>query len=67
MFEQTEIDFIREIISAEDVVKYSKRTLKQLYAIYDKYNGIKTNDCFCSLTIRKIYFKSFIEWYEKNT
>ena len=67
MFEQAEIEYINEIIASDDVVKYSKRTLKALYVIYDKHNETKTTDCFCSLTVRKIYFKSFVEWYEKNT
>ena len=67
MFEQAEIEYINEIITSSEVSKYAKSTLKGLYNIYDKYTGKKTTECFCSLTVRKIWYKGFIEWYESNT
>ena len=67
MFEQAEIDYINGIITSSDASKYAKSTLNKLYKIYDKHTGTRTKDCFCSLTVRKIYFKKFIEWYEANT
>lgn len=67
MFEQTEINYIREVAEASDASKYAKSTLKRLYAIYDAHTGTKTKDCFCSLTVRKIYFKRIMEWYEANS
>lgn len=67
MLEQVEIDYINEVIASEDVVKYSKRTLKSLYVIHDKYTDKKTTECFCSLTVRKIWYKAFMEWYESNS
>lgn len=67
MFDQAEITYITEIIASSNASKYAKVTLKRLYRIYDKYTGEKTDDCFCASTVRKIYFKKFIEWYESNT
>ena len=67
MFEQAEIEYITEIIASSDASKYAKRTLKALYRIYDKYTGEKTDECFCASTVRKIYYKQFMEWYENNT
>jgi hypothetical protein len=67
MFEQAEINYIREIAEASNATKYAKATLKRLYAIYDAHTGEKTKDCFCSLTVRKIYYKRIMEWYESNS
>jgi preprotein translocase subunit SecA len=67
MFEQAEIEYINEIAASSDASKYAKTTLKALYRIYDKYTGNKTTNCFCSSTVRKIYYKDFINWYESNT
>lgn len=67
MLEQAELTYINSIINSSDAAKWCKKTLKHLYAIYDKYNDTKTKECFCSLTRRKIYYKSFMEWYEKST
>jgi len=67
MFEQAEIDYINEIITSSDASKYAKSTLSRLYKIYDKHTHNKTRECFCSLTVRKIYYKKFTEWYEANS
>lgn len=67
MFEQAEIEYITEIIGSSNASKYAKVTLKRLYRIYDKYTGDETDDCFCASTVRKIYFKKFMEWYESNS
>lgn len=67
MFEQAEIDYVAEIIESSDASKYAERTLQALYRIYDKQTGENTSNCFCSLTVRKIYYKCFMEWYEKNS
>ena len=67
MFDQAEIEYINEIAASSDASKYAKRTLKALYRIYDEHTGEKTDDCFCASTVRKIYYKDFINWYESNT
>jgi hypothetical protein len=67
MFEQDEIEYITEIIGSSNASKYAKVTLKRLYRIYDKYTEEKTDDCFCASTVRKIYYKKFMEWYESNS
>ena len=67
MFSEAQVKYINEIITSSDASKYAKSTLKRLYVIYDANTGEKTKDCFCSLTVRKIYFKKFMEWYEANT
>jgi hypothetical protein len=67
MFSEAQVTYITEIIGSSDASKYAKRTLKALYRIYDEHTGEKTDDCFCASTVRKIYFKKFMEWYESNT
>lgn len=67
MFSEAQVTYITEIIGSSNASKYAKVTLKRLYQIYDEHTGGITNDCFCALTVRKIYFKKFIEWYESNS
>jgi hypothetical protein len=67
MFSEAQVKYINEIVRSTDASKYAKITLKALYKIYDEHTGEKTTDCFCARTVRKIYYKQFIEWYEANT
>lgn len=67
MFSEIEINYIREVAESSNATKYAKGTLKRLYVIYDANTGEKTKDCFCSLTVRKIYHKKFMEWYEAHS
>lgn len=67
MFSEAQVTYINEIITSSDASKYAKITLKALYKIYDEHTGVKTTDCFCALTVRKIYHKKFMEWYEAHS
>ena len=67
MFSEAEVKYINQIVTSSDASKYAKITLISLYKIYDKHTGEITTDCFCARTVRKIYYKQFIEWYEANT
>ena len=43
-----------------------KKTVIKARDIYNKYSGDKINYCMCSSVQRKIYAKTFIDWYEAN-
>lgn len=67
MFSEAQVKYINEIITSSDASKYAKVTLKRLYQIYDEHTGGITTDCFCARTVRKIYYKQFMEWYEAHS
>ncbi len=38
----------------------------QLYKIRVKYDGPQPRECFCASVRRKVWYKDFMNWYEKS-
>jgi len=52
-------------ISEQHRGHYTKFSLKTIYAIYDKYNGIEARkDCFCSALYREKMAIEYYQWYD---
>lgn len=45
----------------------SKKALKSIYDIYNKYNDPKITDCWCSSLTRKLRAAEFYQWYDAQT
>ena len=67
MFEQAELQVIQDILSAQDVIKYSKVSLNKLKKIKELKTKKKDSECFCSNVRRRVWFKDFVTWFESNS
>jgi len=43
-----------------------KKTVLKARDIYNKYSGERVDYCMCTEVRRRIYAKTFIEWYESQ-
>jgi hypothetical protein len=66
MLEQTDIQLIESIINLPESEIMTKRSLNQLKQIKVAHTGIIDKECFCSTVRRKVWYKDFLSWYEKN-
>jgi hypothetical protein len=44
----------------------TKRSLSQLKMVKVAHTGVIDKECFCSTVRRKVWYKDFLSWYEKN-
>lgn len=66
MLKQTDIQLIESIIALPEASIMTKRSLGQLKMIKVAYTGVMDKECFCSTVRRKVWYKDFLSWYEKN-
>jgi hypothetical protein len=66
MLEQTDIQLIESIINLPESEIMTKRSLNQLKQIKVAQTKVIDKECFCSTVRRKVWYKDFLSWYEKN-
>jgi len=66
MLEQTDIQLVNSIISLPEEQIMTKRSLIQLQKVKSTATGVRDKECFCSNVRRKVWYKDFLSWYEKN-
>ena len=66
MLEQTDIQLVESIINLPESEIMTKRSLNQLKQIKVAKTKVIDKECFCSTVRRKVWYKDFLSWYEKN-
>jgi hypothetical protein len=64
----TEADrlIIEEVINLPEEQTMTKQSLVRLRSVKHRTTGVRDNECFCSAVRRKVWYKDFLTWYEKN-
>lgn len=66
MLEQADIQLIESIIALPEAEIMTKRSLNQLKQVKVTATKVIDKECFCSTVRRKVWYKDFLSWYEKN-
>ena len=66
MLTETDIQLIESIINLPESEIMTKRSLSQLKQIKVAHTKVIDKECFCSTVRRKVWYKDFLSWYEKN-
>ncbi len=66
MLEQTDIQLVESIINLPEKEIMTKRSLNQLKMVKFMATKVIDKECFCSTVRRKVWYKDFLSWYEKN-
>jgi hypothetical protein len=66
MLTETDIQLVESIINLPENETMTKRSLSQLKRVKVAHTGIVDKECFCSTVRRKVWYKDFLSWYEKN-
>ena len=66
MLTETDIQLVESIIALPESEIMTKRSLSQLKMVKVAHTGIIDKECFCSTVRRKVWYKDFLSWYEKN-
>jgi len=66
MLEQTDIQLVESIIALPEKEILTKRSLSQLKMVKFMATREIDKECFCSTVRRKVWYKDFLSWYEKN-
>jgi hypothetical protein len=66
MLEQADIQLVNSIIVLPEAEIMTKRSLNQLKQVKVKATKVIDKECFCSTVRRKVWYKDFLSWYEKN-
>jgi len=66
MLEQADIQLVESIIALPEKEIMTKRSLSQLKMVKFMATKVMDKECFCSTVRRKVWYKDFLSWYEKN-
>jgi hypothetical protein len=66
MLTETDIQLIESIITLPESEIMTKRSLNQLKMVKFMATKVIDKECFCSTVRRKVWYKDFLSWYEKN-
>ena len=66
MLTETDIQLVESIIALPEAEIMTKRSLNQLKQVKIKATKVMDKECFCSTVRRKVWYKDFLSWYEKN-
>ncbi len=66
MLTETDIQLVESIINLPEKEILTKRSLSQLKMVKFMATREIDKECFCSTVRRKVWYKDFLSWYEKN-
>jgi hypothetical protein len=66
MLTETDIQLVESIITLPESEIMTKRSLNQLKMVKFMATKVIDKECFCSTVRRKVWYKDFLSWYEKN-
>jgi len=66
MLTETDIQLVESIITLPENEIMTKRSLSQLKMVKFMATKVVDKECFCSTVRRKVWYKDFLSWYEKN-
>jgi hypothetical protein len=66
MLTETDIQLVESIIALPESEIMTKRSLSQLKMVKVAHTKVIDKECFCSTVRRKVWYKDFLSWYEKN-
>lgn len=66
MLTEADIQLIESIITLPEAEIMTKRSLNQLKMVKFMATKVIDKECFCSTVRRKVWYKDFLSWYEKN-
>ena len=66
MLTEADIQLVESIIALPESEIMTKKSLSQLKMVKFMATKVMDKECFCSTVRRKVWYKDFLSWYEKN-